>query len=256
MSVNINERFEIPDGASITNIKNNFNDFVFQIQNSSFKNLLRNSLFREHFAGVPAPYMWDVDSGITINTSDPVTILTFGAQNQQVSQSIVQSLDPIFQYLMPSMEYLAIFDITPSHNCELGIRYDAGIINLLGTGSVSGSNNDLSKIVYAGNTDIIYFVFKTAEDFSNVRFYIKNIATTNTITVRKLALVKGTLNLLDCIEPNLFLDHIRYNSILLHWEYTNDGVIWQPFIEGLNVESQSIINFDTARRFAHYFGRQ
>ena len=234
---NINERFLIPAGSSLTNIKNTFNDFITQVQNSSFINILRNSRMRDHFTGVAAPYAWDVDLGITIDYTSIDTVVTF-PYNTQISQTILQSiediLEPIDQVLFPSTEYLAIFNITPTQNCEVGLTstpYTAGLLNLLGSDIIGGEA--LYKTVYAGNTEIVYFVFKTAADFSGVHFYIKNTSSNpNSITLKKLSLVKGTLNLMDSIESNLFLDHIRYDNNILKWTYTDDGIIWLPFNEG------------------------
>lgn len=242
---NINDRFLIPPGSSITNIKNLFNDFVTQIQNSSFVNILKNSKLKEHFAGNPSPYAWNIDLGVTIDTSGTETVARFIGLNQEIAQPITEVLTPLDQYLLPSTEYLAIFDISPDHDCEVGVSYGAGLVNLLGSGAVSGSDyNALHSTVYGGSSGITYFVFKTAEDFSGVTFYIKNLtAGANAITLHKLSLVEGTLNLMDSIESNLFLDHIRYNDSSLKWEYTNDGITWQPFLEELNPSSTYVASY-------------
>ena len=226
----INENYLSTQTTSLIGLKNNLNQIVTGLAKTSLQNLLINSKLKFFLNGNTLPFGWSVaaDTGsVDIDIDGYYSVVNFisGTTNQYISQDITDKLEP-------STTYLLVVSIEASQNCGFELTNSSGFINLSNDSILSTSFTPTDLITSYDN----YFLFKTSEVFSNISFKIKNnYSGDNEITIKKLSLSKGSLELFDILDKHFFLENVKYSHDSFYdpigiysWKITGDGSSWVP----------------------------
>jgi hypothetical protein len=227
---NINDNYLTNQQTSLAGLKNTMNQIVNGLAETSLYNLLSNPQLNHYFNGevYPANWVMVADTGtLTIDNTGLYTTVYFNSGN--INQYFYQD---ITTKLQPNTTYLLIVDVLAIHPCGFELTNSSGFINL--------NPNQSFDLSFTPTTDVPeyknYMLFRTSNTISNITLKIKNLYNdNNNVTIKKLTLVKGSIELFDTIDKNFFLENLVYTHDPVYdvtgeysWKITGDGVNYRP----------------------------
>lgn len=247
------DRYQIPQGSSVFNVKQAHNDFAEALSLCKFENLIRNPAMSEQYDAPPFNKVFAWESSLEIDLLDATT--------SAVNSSWTVPMPNIGNYIRQDITDRMTIGHTFSATVRMSTMGQVRVSMYGGASDISDTDGtNLHKTeVTVPNTDgtvvVIHFrgttranaVNSTTKFAAPIYFSFVTDDASNVLRVEEITLNKGKVHLSDVAAKSMLFDNMRYNDASGFWELTNDLEEWHRILKDDDhfvARVQEIANFN------------